>query len=167
MFIKLSISKTRQTFSQHLMKFLFGLCCWSVLGSPMQCITSLLVLFNFIYSLQKSGNYSKQGEGSFKFLCYLTKLFYLSPLANLIFLRTLETKVKVIFVLQQEFEVRRSLRHEGILFQDKISICMSAVQYVFLVDSLILVKENVSNYELLMLTISRDEWMKLWGRKGG
>lgn len=75
MFIKLSISSTIKAFSQHVTKFNFGLCCLSVLDSPMECITSLLVLFNLIYCLQKSGNYSKQGEGSLKFICYLTKLF--------------------------------------------------------------------------------------------
>lgn len=97
MFIKLCISNMRKTCSQPVMKFVFDLYCLSVLGSPMKCIILLFTLFNFIYSLQQSGNYSKQGEGWLKFVCYLTKLFYLSALVSLRFLRTLETKVKFIF----------------------------------------------------------------------
>lgn len=43
--------------------------------------------------------------------------------------------------------------------QDKTSICLSTILHVFLVGSLILFEENVSNYELLILAISRDGWM--------
>lgn len=157
MFIKFSISNRRKTFSQHVMKFIFCLCCLSVLGSAMECITSLLGLFSILFTVCRKVEIVPQREGSLKFLSYLTRLLYLSALLSFEFLRTLETKVKVIFVPQQAFWVRKSLKHEGVLLQDKMSICVSAIQHVFLVDSLILVKENVIDYELLMLTVSRDE----------